>query len=76
MRAIDFKTFKENTGRNLWKDTVEVGKISPEESNSYSVITSDPYEKERRRTLINSDVAGHKEPLMMLGIKKKKNASI
>ena len=27
--------------------------------------------KERRRTLINSDVAGHKVPLVMLGIKDK-----
>lgn len=28
--------------------------------------------KERRRTLINSDVAGHKVPLVMLGTKDKK----
>ena len=27
--------------------------------------------KERRRTLINSDIAGHKVPFMRLGIKNK-----
>lgn len=35
------------------------------------MITNDPYEKKRRRTLINSDFAGHKVSFMMLGIKKK-----
>lgn len=54
---------------NWWKDTAEVGKLSPEQLNSYSVVTVTLMRKEQRRTLINSGVAGHKVPLMMLGIK-------
>lgn len=30
---------------NLWKDTAKENKVSPEKLNSYSMITSDPYEK-------------------------------
>lgn len=48
---------------NWWKDTAEV------KLNSYSVIPVTLMRKKQRWTLINSDVAGHRVPFMILGIK-------